>query len=249
MKIAVLFDGAGLARLGLEQAGHECIGVELDPIKHYLSTLVGSGNSILGDAQNFDYSKYDAIWASPPCQFWSDQNHGTVNIHNKFKNPDLLKWSLNINIQILWVENVINKEFKFGNKYNAVQFLKKPVQQRRRMIGGSYIEPQVYRLYKSYYPEFKDICPPACLASELKQGGRAREYSKERRKFTRWFFYKKNRMPTIEDMATAQGFTIPRSWYKPMKGYTNKQWIIQLSQAIGNGVPVYMSKAFGEMYK
>ena len=33
MNIAVLFDGAGLARLGLEQAGHTCIGIELDPFR------------------------------------------------------------------------------------------------------------------------------------------------------------------------------------------------------------------------
>ncbi len=37
MNIAVLFDGAGLARLGLEQAGHTCTGIELDPLKHMLS--------------------------------------------------------------------------------------------------------------------------------------------------------------------------------------------------------------------
>ena len=68
MKIAVLFDGAGLARLGLEQAGHECTGVELDPAKHYLSQFVGSGNCILADATTFDVSGFDAVWASPPCQ-------------------------------------------------------------------------------------------------------------------------------------------------------------------------------------
>lgn len=49
MKIAVLFDGAGLARLGLEQAGHECIGVELDPVAHYLGQFVGSGECCHGD--------------------------------------------------------------------------------------------------------------------------------------------------------------------------------------------------------
>ena len=54
MKIAVLFDGAGLARLGLEQAGHDCIGFELDPWKHYLSTWVGSGNCVLADARKVD---------------------------------------------------------------------------------------------------------------------------------------------------------------------------------------------------
>jgi site-specific DNA-cytosine methylase len=35
MKIAVLFDGAGLARKGLEDSGHECTGFEIDPVSHY----------------------------------------------------------------------------------------------------------------------------------------------------------------------------------------------------------------------
>jgi site-specific DNA-cytosine methylase len=249
MKIAVLFDGAGLARLGLEQAGHECVGVELDYWKHYLSKFVGKGNCICGDATEFDLSDFDAVWASPPCQFYSDQNHGTVNINDKFKNPDLLTWSLKIKTPILWVENVINKHLVFGQKYNAVQFLKVPVQQRRRMVGGSYKEPKVFRKYKAYYPEFKEICPPAVLASELKQGSRARTWKKERRKFTRWYFYKKGRMPTIEDMAKAQGFKIPKEWYNIPDIFTKSKWTILISQVIGNGVPVYMSKAFGEVYK
>jgi site-specific DNA-cytosine methylase len=51
LKIAVLFDGAGLARLGLEQAGHDCTGYEIDPAKHHLSRMVGSGNSVLADVR------------------------------------------------------------------------------------------------------------------------------------------------------------------------------------------------------
>lgn len=62
MQIAVLFDGAGGARLGLERAGHKCTGVELDKNKHYLSQFIGSGNCILGDATQFDLDSYDAIW-------------------------------------------------------------------------------------------------------------------------------------------------------------------------------------------
>ena len=46
LNILVLYDGAGLARLGLEQAGHTCTGVELHPVKHEMSKFVGSGNSI-----------------------------------------------------------------------------------------------------------------------------------------------------------------------------------------------------------
>lgn len=34
-------------------------------------------------------------------------------------------------------------------------------------------------------------------------------------------------------------------FYKP---YTHRQWVAVLSSAIGNGVPTYMSYAFGAMY-
>ena len=37
-----------------------------------------------------------------------------------------------------------------------------------------------------------------------------------------------------------QGFTIPKAW--------NQFGVVDISQAIGNGVPVYMSQAFGEAY-
>ena len=71
MKIAVLFDGAGLARLGLEQAGYTCTGFELNKYAHYLSKMVGSGNCHLEDVRNVDLSGFDGVWASPPCQLLS----------------------------------------------------------------------------------------------------------------------------------------------------------------------------------
>ena len=68
--VLVLFDGAGLMRLGLEQTGHICVGVELSPIAHHLSTAVGSGNCILGNALDFEeyIPLFDVVHASPPCQ-------------------------------------------------------------------------------------------------------------------------------------------------------------------------------------
>ena len=45
MKVACLFDGAGLARLGLEQAGLDVTGYELDPAKHALSLHEAAGTA------------------------------------------------------------------------------------------------------------------------------------------------------------------------------------------------------------
>jgi len=262
MKIAVLFDGAGLARLGLEQAGHDCTGFELDPAKHYLSQMVGSGKSVLADVRDVDLSSFDAVWASPPCQEWSDQDHGNRK-ESSYSDPDLLWWSLDIpkrwpNIKVLWVENVMGSHGKhnndWGTKFNAVQFLTHPIQKRRRIIGGIYKMPSVYRPFQWNYPDL-DICP-SVMASEVKQGGQARTPDKERRKATRWY----GRPLSIREMSYHQGFDIPdgllKSWFyippfenpKTGKLYTDSQWKKVLSSAIGNGVPVYMARAFGEVY-
>lgn len=112
MKIAVLFDGAGLARLGLERAGHTCTGYEIDPVMHYLSSFVGSGNVILGDVRAYDYSEYDAIWASPPCQ-WRSVARTQGDPVSPYS-EDLLEWSLCLTSRVLWVENVINYGDSWG---------------------------------------------------------------------------------------------------------------------------------------
>lgn len=167
MRIAVLFDGAGLARLGLEQAGHECVGVELNPVVHYLGQFVGSGNCILGDARDFDVSEFDAVWASPPCQQRSEARNG--NPLNGYYADDLLAWSMQIEAPILWVENV-TLQSKEGNDWgltvNAAQFTKVPIQCRNRIIGGRYPKPHFFRDYKRYYKEFN--IPPTITANEWK---------------------------------------------------------------------------------
>lgn len=263
MKIAVLFDGAGLARLGLEQAGHECIGVEFDQWKHHLSKFVGGGNSVLMDALQFDASDFDAVWASPPCQKRSQANiglrKGRADKDNYEIHDVLLEHSLSLPHEVLWVENVIQfgeSENDWGIKYNAAQFLENPIQCRNRLIGGRFKEPYTYRKYQKNYPKLK-LCPAITAAQG--QGG----YSPRFKRAEGYY----GRKMTLEECAYHQGFEVPKEWYEipdrfvgsvnevksqktgKIVKYTKSDWKVILFEAIGNGVPVYMAKAFGDEYK
>lgn len=237
LKIAVLFDGAGLSRLGLEQAGHECTGFELNPIAHHFSKFVGSGNCVLSDVRDVDLSKFDAIWASPPCQQRSSARTQGKAIGEYCE--DLLEWSLNLKKQfpdkIIWVENVAvqgKKGNDWGKVYNAAQFLNDPIQNRNRIIGGKYPEPEIFREYQK---TFKGVCP--CItATEYKGCG------SDTRRASRFY----GRRLTIDECAFHQGFKIPKEWMEKKKEYSESKWKEEIYRCIGNGVPVYMAKAFGE---
>lgn len=250
MKIAVLFDGAGLARLGLEQAGHDCTGFELDPSKHFLSKFVGSGNCVLADVKDVNLKNFEAIWASPPCQKWSVATKGNATKDTDYSDENLLDWSISLvkkfPDKIVWVENVLSeKRFNlWGTKYNAAQFLETPIQNRNRIIGGNYIAPNVFRKYQYSYPKL-NICP--CILA-----------TPPRNVNKRWPSRYYNRGMSVRETAYHQGFEIPdtlcKSWFhNPLKisnqTFTNIQWRNNLYQGIGNGVPVYMAKAFGEVYQ
>jgi hypothetical protein len=240
MKIAVLFDGGGLARYGLEKTGHKCVGFEADPFKHYLSQKVGSGNCVLADATKVKLDEFDAVWASPPCQW-----HSQVRISGDPISPwseDLLEWSLSLKTEILWVENVIPqyRYLYFGKKYNAAQFLPNPVQNRNRMFGGRFKEPIVYHQYKRRFP----TCFSCVTATEWKGlgGGKGKRAANSI-----------GRKLKLEECANLQGLPLsiltewvirPRFWPE-----TYIRWAYQLYEAIGNGVPTYMSFGFGRAYK
>lgn len=237
MKIAVLFDGAGLARLGLEQAGHECTGFELNPVVHYLGQFVGSGNTMLADVRDVDLSPFDAVWASPPCQPYSVAR--TEPLPETRYNMALLDWALAIKAPVLWVENVMPQgslKNAWGRPYNAAQFLEAPVQNRNRLIGGNYLEPKTFRKYARLYdPE--TICP-AITASEYKG------CASDTRRASRFY----GRKLTVEECAYHQGFTVPSEWNTIPDEFSAARWERVLYEVIGNGVPVYMAKAFGDVY-
>ena len=234
MKIAVLFDGAGLARLGLEQAGHDCTGFEVDIAKHLLSLHVGSGNTYHADVRELDLSGFDAVWASPPCQLRSVANTQHI-ASSKYADGSLLAWSLALPHDVLWVENVpvSARDDAWGQKYNAAQFLQQPIQNRVRIVGGRYKLPEVYWEYKRF---FKGLTP-CILAHE--HGGKAMNFTASQAL---------GRDLTMQECAYYQGLTIPDAWFHVPDGYTVKQWRKNIYEAIGNGFPVYAAKKFGERY-
>jgi DNA (cytosine-5)-methyltransferase 1 len=77
-----LFCGAGGATRGLQLAGFHVTGVDIRPQKRYCGDVFHRA-----DALTFPLDGYDFIWASPPCQRYTD---GAKKWGTSLNHPDLI---------------------------------------------------------------------------------------------------------------------------------------------------------------
>src|SRR5574337_197100 len=82
-----LFCGAGGAAKGLQRAGFEVIGVDINPQPRYCGQAFVQEHA-LSYLDNCNPALYDFVWASPPCQHYTQMlNHGLTP---RTKHPDLI---------------------------------------------------------------------------------------------------------------------------------------------------------------
>ena len=79
-RILDLFCGAGGAAMGLHRAGFEVVGVDIKPQKNYPFEFYQA------DAMTYPLEGFDAYWASPPCQGYSE----ATPITTKDRHPRLI---------------------------------------------------------------------------------------------------------------------------------------------------------------
>ena len=102
LKALDLFCGGGGACIGLQQAGFDVTGIDINPHLNYPGTFIQA------DIHNLPVNPmdFDFVWASPPCQAFSIGN--LTSIEKQKRHPDLIPITRKIlsDHQFTCIENV-----------------------------------------------------------------------------------------------------------------------------------------------
>lgn len=132
LKAIDLFCGAGGAGKGLQLAGFDVTGVDIDPQPNYPFAFIQA------DAFSVDLSKYDFVWASPPCQHYCigtrTNKHGDPG-----KYPDLIDKTREFLTKS-------GKPYIIENVEGAAKWMRSPIRLCGEMFGLRVIR---HRLFES----------------------------------------------------------------------------------------------------
>lgn len=152
-----LFCGEGGAALGYSQAGFDVLGVDIYPQKHYPFPFIRAD---LRNGLGLNLGTFDAIHASPPCQFHSPMRHMWLQEH---ENLIPLTLDLLSSFKGPWV---------IENVEGAIDFMPGSVVVCGAAVGCVIEEP--YRYYLRRHRLFMsnmDIVGSGCICSMLKANG------------------------------------------------------------------------------
>ena len=149
-----LFCGAGRAADGYAEAGFEQVGVDINFQPDYPHNFVqADALAYLRTLVDFGHHRFDAIHASPPCQFLTRAKHLRKAQGGESKYPDLLTPTLQAlrSLSVPWVvENV-----------EGAKAIMQPLEGETlvRLCGSSFgLEVQRHRLFLSNVPLQGSVC-------------------------------------------------------------------------------------------
>lgn len=142
-----LFCGAGGASMGLYQAGFDVIGIDINPQPRYPFRFI-QANAL---QPPLDLSRFDLIWASPPCQAYTVARV----IHGRDDHPDL-------------VADVRQMLDDYGAPYVIENVPGAPVRPDLVLCGSQFGQPRLkrHRWFETSFPSFA-LVPPCSHAKDL----------------------------------------------------------------------------------
>lgn len=177
MKALDLFCGAGGVSVGLQRAGFEVVGVDINPQPHHRG-----GTFVQADALTYPLEGFDFIWASPPCQAYT-VSRSRVAPERRKEHPrliDPMRERLRVSGAKWVMENVPGAPLRHpfllcGGSFGL----------GARGDDGVFRQLRRHRLFES---SIWGIGPPPCGCNGLEKigvygngGGRVNRYDPERR--------------------------------------------------------------------